>query len=72
MIEVYKQNKDLHSETAGSFKGFSYEKMMEMKNSPDSAIQEFFKELRQLGKAGNPSLPGMRYSRADTTAQRGK
>ncbi len=52
MIAAYKEGRDLHSETAGPFRGYSYAQMMELKKTD----KELFGEIRQLGKAGNFGL----------------
>jgi DNA polymerase I-like protein with 3'-5' exonuclease and polymerase domains len=52
MIEVYKQNKDLHVKTAAGAAKMSYEevKALEITNLP------LYEEIRQKGKAGNFGL----------------
>lgn len=52
MIQAYKENKDLHAMTAGPFRGFTYEQMMELKKTD----KKLFDSIRQLGKAGNFGL----------------
>lgn len=52
MIAAYKANRDLHAETAGPFRGYSYEAMMLLKKTEE----DVFAEIRQLGKAGNFGL----------------
>ena len=56
MIDAYRKGIDMHAKTAGPFRGYSYEQMLEMKKSPDAAIKEIFDAVRQLGKAGNFGL----------------
>jgi DNA polymerase I-like protein with 3'-5' exonuclease and polymerase domains len=56
MLAAYQQGMDLHSLTAGTFRGYTYEQMMAMKGSEDPAQQELFEAIRQLGKAGNFGL----------------
>jgi hypothetical protein len=58
MIQAYLQDMDLHSLTAGPFRGYEYEDMMAMKAMEDTNPELFhlFEEIRQLGKAGNFGL----------------
>jgi DNA polymerase I-like protein with 3'-5' exonuclease and polymerase domains len=53
MLKVYREGLDMHSLTSGRFAGYTYDEMMAMKNSPDKAMREKFKHIRQYGKAGN-------------------
>jgi DNA polymerase I-like protein with 3'-5' exonuclease and polymerase domains len=56
MLKSYRDGLDLHVVTSGRFAGFTYEEMMEMKNSGDPTRVDAYEETRQLGKAGNFGL----------------
>jgi DNA polymerase I-like protein with 3'-5' exonuclease and polymerase domains len=52
MIAAYRAGRDLHAETAGPFRGYDYDHMMELK----ILDKVLFDAIRQLGKAGNFGL----------------
>jgi DNA polymerase I-like protein with 3'-5' exonuclease and polymerase domains len=56
MIKAYLSGMDLHALTGGQIGGYTYEQMMEFKESQDKAKQKLFKALRQQAKAGNFGL----------------
>jgi DNA polymerase I-like protein with 3'-5' exonuclease and polymerase domains len=56
MIDAYRNGKDLHAITSGNFAGYTYERMMAMKNSDDPDEVALYEATRQLGKAGNFGL----------------
>lgn len=57
MIRAYRDDMDLHSLTAGRFKGFTYGQMMAMKAAGEGHPDyEKWEAIRQLGKAGNFGL----------------
>lgn len=52
MIKAYRDGMDLHALTAGTFRGYTYQQMMELMVSNNN----LYKEIRHLGKAGNFGL----------------
>jgi DNA polymerase I-like protein with 3'-5' exonuclease and polymerase domains len=56
MLQAYREGMDLHALTAGTFRGYTYQSMMDLKKSIDPKDNELFEAIRQLGKAGNFGL----------------
>lgn len=52
MIQVYRENKDLHAKTGGKTNGLTYDGVMALK----STESDRYKMIRQRGKAGNFGL----------------
>jgi len=52
MIAAYRAGRDMHVETAGPFRGYTYDQMMALKKIE----KELYDSIRQLGKAGNFGL----------------